>query len=56
MSDPRETYSHHIKKRHHEKGWLYACVFTLCCCFCCYEACEGCLKMFCCCDSDDKDK
>uniref|UniRef100_A0ACD5ZPI2 Uncharacterized protein n=1 Tax=Avena sativa TaxID=4498 RepID=A0ACD5ZPI2_AVESA len=38
-----------FKKRHEEKGFLYACFFMLCCCFSCHEACEHCLDCFCCC-------
>uniref|UniRef100_A0A0E0CHH2 Cysteine-rich transmembrane domain-containing protein n=1 Tax=Oryza meridionalis TaxID=40149 RepID=A0A0E0CHH2_9ORYZ len=43
----------HVKKRHEEKGFLYACLFMLCCCFCCYETCEHCLECFCCCCKKD---
>ncbi|KAI4983682.1 hypothetical protein ZWY2020_025548 [Hordeum vulgare] len=39
----------HARKRHQEKGFLYDCFFVLCCCFFCHEACEHCLKCFCCC-------
>ncbi|CAO2037633.1 unnamed protein product, partial [Urochloa humidicola] len=44
----------HVKKRHQEKGFLYACAFMFCCCFCCYEACEHCLECFCCCGKKDE--
>ncbi|KAM3054459.1 hypothetical protein ACUV84_012064 [Puccinellia chinampoensis] len=44
----------HLKKRHDEKGFLYACFFMLCCCFCCHEACERCLECFCCCRNKDE--
>ncbi|KAH7282197.1 hypothetical protein KP509_35G018100 [Ceratopteris richardii] len=42
--------SHTIRMSRHreDKGFLYACLFTLCCCFCCYETCEGWLDILCC--------
>ncbi|RHN63856.1 putative cysteine-rich transmembrane CYSTM domain-containing protein [Medicago truncatula] len=45
------NYMEHVRKRHEEKGCLYACFFALCCCFCCYETCECCLDVACCCCS-----
>ncbi|KAJ3691940.1 hypothetical protein LUZ60_012290 [Juncus effusus] len=50
--DPSVTMMDHVKKRHHEKGCLYACFFVFCCCFCCYEACEKCFEKICCCGGD----
>ncbi|GJN19305.1 hypothetical protein PR202_gb06567 [Eleusine coracana subsp. coracana] len=52
--DRKLSAMEHVKKRHNEKGFLYACFFTLCCCFCCYEACEHCLEWICCCDEKDE--
>ncbi|CAN6243539.1 unnamed protein product, partial [Urochloa humidicola] len=52
--DRKLSAMEHVKKRHHEKGFLYACAFMFCCCFCCYEACEHCLECFCCCGKKDE--
>ncbi|XP_047076149.1 protein CADMIUM TOLERANCE 4-like [Lolium rigidum] len=52
--DMRLSAMDRVKKRHEEKGFLYACFFMLCCCFCCHEACEHCLQCFCCCRSKDE--
>ncbi|KAH9565222.1 hypothetical protein CY35_04G066800 [Sphagnum magellanicum] len=42
-------YTDVIQQRSNDKGCLYSCVFTLCCCCFCYESCECCLDMLCCC-------
>ncbi|KAL4195374.1 hypothetical protein AMTRI_Chr05g73040 [Amborella trichopoda] len=42
-------YYEHVQRRHEEKGCLHACLFALCCCFCCYETCECCLDVLTCC-------
>ncbi|KAI6575944.1 hypothetical protein MCOR09_001363 [Pyricularia oryzae] len=34
-----------------DRGCLYGCLATLCCCWLCGESCECCLEcLFCCCD------
>ncbi|KAH1105181.1 hypothetical protein AAZX31_13G341800 [Glycine max] len=43
------SYYDHVQTRHQEKGSLYSCLYTLCCCFCCYEGCKCCLERTCCC-------
>ncbi|KAK1270367.1 hypothetical protein QJS04_geneDACA006133 [Acorus gramineus] len=46
---PQEiSYYDMVQRRKEEKGCLYGCAFALCCCFCCHEACEYCLDIFCC--------
>ncbi|EMS59049.1 hypothetical protein TRIUR3_08315 [Triticum urartu] len=52
--DGRPTAMDHARKRHQEKGFFYDCFFMLCCCFFCHEACEHCLKRFCCCRNKDE--
>ncbi|KAM0902743.1 hypothetical protein ACQ4PT_019044 [Festuca glaucescens] len=54
LSARRLSAMDRVKKRHEEKGFLYACFFMLCCCFCCHEACEHCLQYVCCCRSKDE--
>ncbi|KAI7984938.1 hypothetical protein LOK49_LG14G01839 [Camellia lanceoleosa] len=45
---PQEmTYVDHVKQRQADKGCLYACLFAMCCCFCCYETfCSRCVAAF----------
>ncbi|KAM6584471.1 hypothetical protein CsatB_011473 [Cannabis sativa] len=43
-----QSYLGQVKKRHEDKGFFYACLFALCCCFCCFETCECCFDVLCC--------
>ncbi|PSR96102.1 Transcription factor E like [Actinidia chinensis var. chinensis] len=47
-SSQNMAYFEHVQQRREERGCLYACLFAMCCCFCCYETCECCLDVLCC--------
>ncbi|KAI9401830.1 hypothetical protein POPTR_001G177366v4 [Populus trichocarpa] len=47
-SQQEMSYYDHVKRRHEDKGCLYAFFFALCCCCCCSETCDGKTCELCC--------